>query len=89
MGVPGSSARTHLQREDDQVVVVEPLLQLQPDWQGFPSVGLAEDEARTLWQHEWTGGPAGSSGFVAALEALTGRRLHRQKPGPKRSQGTR
>lgn len=36
-----------------------------------------------------TGRPAGSSGFVAAMEALTGRLPHRQKPSPKRSQGTR
>ena len=85
---PWSSARAHLQGEDDPLVAVEPLLQLQPDWQGFLSGGLAEDEARTLRQHERTGRPAGSAGFVAALEALTGRRLHRQKPGPKRSRDT-
>jgi putative transposase len=85
---PWSSARAHLQGEDDPLVAVEPLLQLQPDWQGFLSVGLAEDEAQTLRQHERTGRPAGSTGFVAALEALTGRLLHRQKPGPKRSSDT-
>lgn len=86
---PWSSARAHLRGENDPVVVVEPLLHLQPDWQGFLSMGLAEDEAKTLRQRERTGPPAGSTGFVAALEALTGRRLLRQKPGPKRSQGTR
>jgi putative transposase len=85
---PWSSARAHLQGEDDPLVAVEPLLQLQPDWQGFLSVGLAEDEAQILRQHERTGRPAGCTSFVAALETLTGRLLHRQKPGPKRSSDT-
>ena len=84
-----SSARAHLQGQDDQLVTVEPLLDLQPDWQGFLSVDLTEGEAAVLRQHERTGRPAGGSGFVAALEALTGRLLRRQKPGPKRSQDAR
>jgi len=49
------------------------------------AIVVAEDAAAP----ERTGRPAGSTGFVAALEALTGRLLRRQKPGPKRSQGTR
>jgi len=86
---PWSSARAHLQGEDDRLVTVDPLLDLQSDWQGFLSLDLTEGEAAVLRQHERTGRPAGSSGFLAALEALTGRLLRRQKPGPKRSRDAR
>jgi len=45
------------------------------------AIVVAEDAAAP----ERTGRPAGSTGFVAALEALTGRLLRRQKPGPTES----
>ena len=78
---PWSSARAHLQGEDDALVTVAPLLRLEPDWQRSLSLSLTEGEAATLRQHERTGRPAGSDGFVATMEALTGRILRRQKPG--------
>ena len=82
---PWSSARAHLQGADDDLATVQPLLDLEPDWESFLYLGLTEGEAAVLRQHERTGRPAGSSAFVAELEDLTGRVLQRQKPGPKRA----
>jgi putative transposase len=84
---PWSSARAHLRGEDDGLAVVQPLLSLEPDWEAFLSVGLPESEAVAVRRHERTGRPAGDAGFVAAMEALTGRLLRRQKPGPKGPRG--
>jgi len=80
---PWSSARAHLRGEDDGLAAVEPLLTLEPEWGSFLSRGSSADEAAVLRQHERTGRPAGSAEFVAAMEALTGRRLRHQKTGPK------
>lgn len=41
-----------------------------------------------LRRGERTGRPAGSAACVALLEGLTGRRLERQKPSPKRAEGS-
>jgi REP-associated tyrosine transposase len=80
-----SSARAHLAGADDELATAQALLALEPEWEEFLSLGLPESEAIVLRRHERTGRPAGSTSFVAELEALTGRLLGRQRPGPKRA----
>ena len=82
-GYPWSSAGAHLRGEDDGLVVAASLLAVEPDWGSFLSRGVSAGEAAALRRHERTGRPAGSGEFVAAMEALTGRRLQPHKTGPK------
>jgi putative transposase len=52
------------------------------DWKSF----LAEEQEKTLndiRKHERTGRPLGTAGFVEGLELELGRKLKRNKPGPK------
>jgi len=46
-------------------------------------VFLAADDAETAYQRLRTGRPLGDGGLIDRLEAVLGRRIHRQKPGPK------
>jgi putative transposase len=78
-----SSAKAHVEGRDDAVVKVKPLLERVEDWREF--LRLPEDERtlESLREHERTGRPLGDERFIAKLERLAGRLLHRQKPGPK------
>jgi len=78
-----SSARSHLQAEDDILVKVEPLLKIIPDWQELLTSDLAEEEYKTLRRHERTGRPLGSDDFISKLEKLTSRELRMKKPKKK------
>jgi len=80
---PWSSAQAHLRGRDDRLVKVEPLLRMEPKWGQFLAAGLPEEQAEALRRSERTGRPAGSVGFVALLEGVTGRTLQKQKPGPR------
>ena len=44
---------------------------------------LADEETAPIEAHARTGRPRGSEAFVTMLEAQTGRRLKRRKPGPR------
>jgi len=79
-----SSARAHLQGEDDILVKVEPLLKIIPDWQELLSGDLTDEEYETLRRHEKTGRPLGSNDFITSLEKQTSRVLRMKKPGPKK-----
>jgi putative transposase len=46
-----------------------------------------DDELENLKQHERTGRPLGSGGFVEEMEKKTGRILRPQRPGPKKNDG--
>ena len=78
-----SSARAHLDRRDDDLVQVRPLLDLTADWRAFLAGGLRADEREAIRAGERTGRPLGSDRFMARLERRLGRTLARQKPGPK------
>jgi len=78
-----SSARAHLAGADDDLVTVEPLLELVPDWAALLRQGLRDNEREALRSAERTGRPLGSTGFVAGLEKSLNRPLARRKPGPK------
>lgn len=81
-----SSARAHLNETDDQLVSVKPMLDRVNDWDAYLAsyggcVGI--DDIR---RHTKTGRPAGRDGFVRQIENVTGRKLRKQRPGPKRRQ---
>jgi putative transposase len=79
---PWSSARAHLSKQDDELVKVAPLLEMVGDWKNF----LAEEQEEALndiRKHERSGRPLGTAGFVEGLELELGRKLKRNKPGPK------
>lgn len=78
-----SSARAHLAGRDDDLVRVEPLLSLVPDWRAFLRGGLKDEERDAIRAAERTGRPLGSEAFTKKLEKKLKRPLVRQKPGPK------
>jgi len=75
-----SSARAHFSGKNDDLVVVKPLLERINDWPAFLSdYSDSDDELR---KHTRTGRPIGEDDFLRQVEALTGRRLRKKKPGP-------
>jgi putative transposase len=81
---PWSSAAAHLAGRDDELVKVEPLLEMVGNWRALLLGGVSEEEIGRLRRHEKTGRPLGSDGFVGKLGTALGRILQRQKPGRKR-----
>jgi putative transposase len=80
---PWSSAKAHLNGQDDQLVKVAPLLNLLPAWGALLESGMSAEELNYLRRHEPTVRPVGDEGFLRRLEKRLGRVLHRLKPGPK------
>jgi putative transposase len=80
-----SSAKAHLQGEDDILVKAGPLLAIISDWRGLLLSDLSAKEYETIRRHERSGRPLGNEAFLARLERLTARVLKKQKPGPKRN----
>ncbi len=78
-----SSAKAHLAGTDDALVSVAPLLERVGDWRAVLRSGLDDEPLERLRRHGRTGRPLGNEAFLDRLEKSTGRRLHRQKPGPK------
>jgi len=78
-----SSARAHLAGRDDGLVRVGPLIERFGDWGNYLARGLTDAQAGLFRRHERTGRPMGDEGFVARIDKLLGRVLHRRKPGPK------
>lgn len=77
-----SSARAHLQAQDDKLVKVEPLLSIVGNWGNFLRLS-SEEEMTTFRKHERSGRPLGEEVFVDHIEVLLARTLRPQKPGPK------
>ena len=80
---PWSSAAAHLSGRGDGLVAVEPMLERVGNWKDYlsvPSTGATDQDLRN---HSRSGRPAGDAAFIGVLEALTGRRLKRLRPGPR------
>lgn len=79
-----SSIHAHLHGRRDPIVNVSPMGQRISDWGSYLSGpdggGPTDDDLR---EHTRTGRPAGDEPFISELEALSGRRLRKRKPGPK------
>jgi len=82
---PWSSAKAHLRREDNILVKVEPLLDINPSWSELLLSESSEEEYEKLRRHERSGRPLGTEAFLDHLEALTSRKLRKQKPGPQKN----
>jgi putative transposase len=82
---PWSSARAHLTGKSDGITDIAALGIAPDQWAAFLDSGLDEPTLESIRRGERTGRPLGSSDFVQRLEAETGRKLARQKPGPKTS----
>ena len=78
-----SSAVPHLQRKDNSLVRVSPLLDMVPGWAKFLASDPDPEALAQILRHSRTGRPVGSVDFISTLETLTGRTLKPQKPGPK------
>ena len=82
-----SSARAHLDGEDDALVATAPLRARIPDWRTLLLAGLSEVELERLRRHFHFGWPLGDDEFLDALS----RRYHlpvRPRPrGPRRPKG--
>jgi len=86
---PWSSAAAHLGQGGDGLTEVAGLAGAIGDWASFLAAGLDDAALAAIRGGERTGRPLGDAAFVADLEARTGRRLARQRPGPKpRADGT-
>jgi putative transposase len=76
-----SSAAAHIEGCDDALVVVNPLLEIVNDWQGFLAGGISDEEYKVLRKHERTGRPLGNTKFIARWEEKLGKALIPQKGG--------
>lgn len=81
-----SSVHAHLSGDSDKLVNVTPMGALVSDWRRYLADEPGADDIEILRRHTRTGRPAGSHDFIGKLEALSGRRLQRRKPGPKTGQ---
>jgi putative transposase len=80
---PWSSARAHIQKTTDALIVESPLAEEIEDWESFISQNDSEETIKRLRRHLVTGRPLGDEKFVERLEKITGRSLKKQKTGPK------
>jgi putative transposase len=80
---PWSSAGAHLNNKDDSLVTVAPMLQRVGNWNDYLETAESTASLKRIRQHSLTGRPAGNNRFINQLELLSGRELHRKKPGPK------
>jgi putative transposase len=82
---PWSSAATHLNGTDDDLLSLELMKSRVPDWRDYLSQESEPAKLEALRRHTGSGRPVGDEGFMDRLEALTGRRLRRRKPGRKKA----
>jgi putative transposase len=80
---PWSSARAHVCRERDPLIMSCAMQDEIKDWAGFLSTAVPESETENLRKSTRTGRPAGDQDFVERLEKITGRVLKEIKRGPK------
>ncbi len=79
-----SSAAAHVTKRSDPILDAHFVTEQIRNWRSFlenrqTSIG------REIERHARTGRPLGSNAFLQRLEELTGRALHKQKPGRRQS----
>lgn len=80
---PWSSVHAHLGTHDDPLMPTKPMHEFVRDWREYLAEPLSGEQLDVLRKHSNTGRPVGEKTFVRRLEALSGRSLVRNKPGPK------
>lgn len=76
-----SSARSHLRMWEDPLIDLDGSLPIAMDWKSFLEEGEEDSFPEEIHAHEKTGRPLGDDGFIAKLEAITGQRVAKKKPG--------
>jgi hypothetical protein len=76
-----SSAGAHARGADDELVWVDPLLEMVNDWGGFIGEEITGEEMERFRQHERTGRPMGDMDFIEGIEKSSCRVLRPKKPG--------
>ncbi len=76
-----SSARAHVLKIKDPLLSPCFLEEEIQDWAAF--LGKEEGEVKVIEKHLRTGRPFGDTTFITDLERRLGKRLTREKPGPK------
>ena len=80
-----SSAVPHIKGKDDKLVTTKPLLDMvHTSWKKVLSIDANEQEIDSFRKHERTGRPLGEDVFIETVESLLGRKLKRERPGPKK-----
>jgi REP-associated tyrosine transposase len=82
-----SSVHAHLSHIPDGVVTIEPMRELVTNWRKFLNEDDDPETRQRIRGHTNTGRPAGDEEFVSRLEEMSGKCLHKQKPGPKPIKG--
>ncbi|MGH6643483.1 MAG: transposase [Bradyrhizobium sp.] len=85
---PWSSTPAHLSGTADGLTALEPIRQRFPNFADLLDVGPDKAQFDRLRAAESIGRPLGSEAFLSEIEATTGRRVRRAKPGPKPRQDT-
>jgi len=81
---PWSSAAAHIGGGGDALIAPGgPLVAEISDWRGFLQQAEDDETVARLRRHSRTGRPLGDPALLDRLEALLGRTLRPQKPGPK------
>jgi putative transposase len=83
-----SSARAHVRGRPDGLTDLDALTGVHRNWRamlrhGLEAGDMADDAVAVIEAHQRTGRPWGDEAFIERLEAETGRRLAKEKPGPK------
>jgi len=78
-----SSVHFHLHRHSDRLITSGGMHRYADDWKACLDEHSLDAKGSDLRRHSSSGRPAGSSSFIRELEALSGRRLVRRKPGRK------
>ena len=78
-----SSVHAHVGGIDDGLTFAGPVRDRFPRFADLLAAQGVESQVADLRAAETIGRPLGSAAFIAKIEALTGRRLSRRKPGPK------
>jgi len=84
---PWSSAKAHALKEIDVLLDSSFLMPEIKDWKYFLSEDDEPANVTLLQKHANTGRPLGNKEFIDSLEVLTGKTIHKQKPGPKNREG--
>ncbi|MHC4455144.1 MAG: transposase, partial [Planctomycetota bacterium] len=83
-----SSAASHVYGKEDVLLSRTSLLnEMIDDWKEFLNSTTSEQDIKMLQQHERTGRPLGSYGFLTRLEKSIGRLLKPKRPGRKPKKG--
>jgi putative transposase len=82
---PWSSARAHAFKQEDPLLDDNFLVSEIKDWKSFLS--KEDSQIEDTFKSHAGGRPLGDNQFIEDVERLTGRVLHKQKPGPRTRKG--